>query len=76
MAVAADGSIQPYLAQSMTSNSTYEVWTMTLRPGVKFSDGSLLTAAVVKANFDALLASPLSGPALKQVVSVDRPRRP
>jgi ABC-type transport system substrate-binding protein len=73
MAVAADGSIQPYLAQSMTNNSTFEVWTMTLRPGVKFSDGSLLTAAVVKANFDALLASPLSGPALKQVVSVTAP---
>ncbi len=73
MAVAADGSIQPYLAESMTGNSTFEVWTMTLRPGVKFSDGSLLTAAVVKANFDALLASPLSGPALKQVVSVDVP---
>ena len=34
MAVAADGSIQPYLAKTMTTNSTFDVWTMTLRPGV------------------------------------------
>ena len=33
MAMAADGTIQPYLAQSMTPNATFDVWTMTLRPG-------------------------------------------
>ena len=70
MAVAADGTIQPYLAKSMTSNSTFDVWTMTLRPNIKFSDGSALTSSVVQANFQALQASPLSGPALKQVASV------
>ena len=73
MAVATDGSIQPYLAKSMTSNSTFEVWTMTLRSGVTFSDGSALTSAVVKANFDALQASALTGTALKQVASVTTP---
>ena len=40
MAIAADGTTQPYLAKSMTSNSTFDVWTMTLRPNVKFHDGS------------------------------------
>src|SRR5271167_2905666 len=54
MAVAADGSIQPYLAQSMTSNSTFDTWTLTLRPGIKFSDGSALTAAVLQSNYAAL----------------------
>ncbi len=73
MAVAADGSIEPYLAQSMTSNSTFDTWTMTLRPGIKFSDGSALTSAVVKANFEALAASALTGVALKQVGSVTTP---
>ena len=48
MAVAADGSIQPYLAKSMTPNSTFDVWTMTLRPNIKFSDGSALTSSVVQ----------------------------
>ncbi len=73
MAVGADGTIKPYLAQSISSNSTYDAWTMTLRPGVKFSDGSALTSAVVKANFDALRGSPLTGTALKQVASVTTP---
>jgi ABC-type transport system substrate-binding protein len=73
MAVAADGSIQPYLAQSIAANAATDVWTMKLRPGVKFSDGSALTAAVVKANFDALAASELTGTALKQVASVTTP---
>ncbi len=70
MAVAADGSIKPYLAESMTSNSTYDTWTLTLRPGIKFSDGSALTASVVQANFYALDTSVLTGPALKQIASV------
>ncbi len=70
MAVAADGTIKPYLAESMTPNSTDEVWTMTLRPGITFNDGSDLTAAVVKANYDAMLSSALTGPALTQVSSV------
>ncbi len=73
MAVAADGTIQPYLAESMTSNSTYDVWTMTLRSGIKFNDGSDLTAAVVKANYEALKASALTGVALDQVASVTTP---
>jgi ABC-type transport system substrate-binding protein len=73
MAVAADGTIEPYLAKSMTSNSTYDTWTLTLRPGVKFNDGSALTSAVVMANYNALKASPLTGVALNQVASVTTP---
>jgi ABC-type transport system substrate-binding protein len=71
MAIAADGSIQPYLAESMTSNATYDAWTMRLRPGVTFSDGSALTSAVVAANYHALANSALTGTALKQVSSLD-----
>ena len=73
MAVAADGTVKPYLAKSMTSNSTYDTWTLTLRPGVKFNDGSALTSAVVMANYSALKASPLTGVALNQVASVTTP---
>lgn len=70
MAVAADGSVQPYLAQSMTPNATFDTWTMTLRPGVKFTDGSDLTAAVVVSNYKELAASLLTGQALQQVSGV------
>ena len=44
---------RPYLAQSMTSNPEHTVWTITLRSGVKFHDGTDLTAEVVKNNLDA-----------------------
>lgn len=68
-AQAADGTIKPYLAQSVTPNSTYTVWTLTLRSGITFHDGSALTATVVKNNFDALKKSVLTGPALQAVTS-------
>jgi len=70
MAVAVDGSIQPYLAESLTPNATFDQWTMTLRPGVSFHDGTALTAQVVRNNFAALQASSLTGGALKGVRSV------
>jgi peptide/nickel transport system substrate-binding protein len=68
-AQAADGTIKPYLAQSVTPNAAYTVWTLTLRPGITFHDGSALTATVVKNNFDALKKSALTGPALQSVTS-------
>ncbi len=69
-AVAADGSIQPYLCQSIKPNATFDSWTMTLRPNIKFSDGSALTAAVIASNYAELKASLLTGQALTQVTSL------
>jgi peptide/nickel transport system substrate-binding protein len=48
-----DGSFAPFLAESVTPNADYTQWTITLRPGVTFHDGSPLTAEVVKNNLDA-----------------------
>jgi peptide/nickel transport system substrate-binding protein len=47
--------VKPFLAKSVTPNDTYTKWTIVLRPNIKFSDGSALTATVVKNNYDALL---------------------
>ncbi len=47
------GEYKPYLAESVTSNPAFTQWTVKLRSGVKFHDGSALTAAVVKNNLDA-----------------------
>ena len=69
-AIGADGSVEPYLCESITPNATFDTWTMTLRPNITFSDGSDLTAAVVVANYEALRASLLTGQALTQVASV------
>ena len=43
-----DGEYVPYLAESVEPNEAYDEWTITLRDGVKFHDGSDLTAEVFK----------------------------
>lgn len=43
----------PYLAESVTPNTDFTVWTIKLRSGIKFHDGTDLTAQVVKDNLDA-----------------------
>ncbi len=42
----------PQLAKSMTSNAAGTAWTIKLRPGVKFTDGTPLNAAAVKYNLE------------------------
>lgn len=46
------GDYKPWLAQSWTVSDDHLTYTFTLRRGVTFSDGTPLTAAVVKRNFD------------------------
>jgi peptide/nickel transport system substrate-binding protein len=49
----ADGKYEPWLAESVEPNQDYTQWTIKLREGVKFHDGTDLTAEVVKNNLDA-----------------------
>jgi peptide/nickel transport system substrate-binding protein len=53
-AVDRDGLVVPQLAQSLTREG--ERWVVTLRPGLRFSDGSALDAAAVKAALDRSIA--------------------
>ncbi|WP_305094211.1 ABC transporter substrate-binding protein [Prescottella sp. R16] len=46
------GDYVPKLAQSLTSDADGAVWTLKLRPGVTFSDGTPLDAAAVVASID------------------------
>ncbi len=48
----ADGAPEPFLAESITPNSEALTWTIKVRDGIKFSDGSDLNAEVVKWNLD------------------------
>jgi len=48
-----DGEFVPFLAEAVTPNADSTEWTITLRPGVTFHDGSPLTADVVRNNLDA-----------------------
>jgi len=43
----------PYLAKSVTHNDDYTEWTIEIRDGITFQDGTPLTAEVVKQNIDA-----------------------
>ncbi|HZQ28222.1 MAG TPA: ABC transporter substrate-binding protein [Acidimicrobiales bacterium] len=67
-----DGKVHPYLAQSIDHNAEYTVWTIKLRPGVLFHDGSPLTSDAVKANLDGHRKSPLTSPAIASIASVDK----
>ncbi|HEY5252606.1 MAG TPA: ABC transporter substrate-binding protein [Acidimicrobiales bacterium] len=69
-AVAADGSIRPRLAASVTPNTDMTQWTVTLRPNVRFHDGSPLTADVVLQNFHALKTSALTAQAVAPISGV------
>ena len=48
------GDIVPYLAQSVTSSADFKKWTIKLRPGITYSDGTPLDADNVIANFRSL----------------------
>jgi len=65
------GAVQPYLAKKFESNADFKVWTITLRDGVKFHDGTPLTGEAVKKVFDAHLQSGLTGPALRPIETVE-----
>lgn len=52
------GEYAPYLAKSLTPNADFTQWTITLRPGIKFHDGTPLDAAAVKLNLDTYGGAP------------------
>ena len=47
------GKVVPYLAQSMTPSADFKTWTMKIRPGIKFHDGTPLDATAVITNVQA-----------------------
>jgi peptide/nickel transport system substrate-binding protein len=50
---------KPWLAEKITQNANKSVWTFSLRPNVKYSDGTPLTANTVKAAYDRTLTAGL-----------------
>jgi peptide/nickel transport system substrate-binding protein len=59
MIVDAQGGVKPYLAQSVTPNSDYTVWTIKARPGVKFHDGTTCDAAAIAGSMNHFKAGQL-----------------
>jgi len=67
---ATDQSIKPYLLDSCTPDADYKVWTLKVRPGITFTDGTPLNADVVVDNLQRGLKSPLLGPIFTSVTGV------
>ena len=61
---------EPVLADAYTYDSESRTWTITLRSGVMFSDGSMLTAQDVAASLARAKSSPRYGARLRCVNSV------
>jgi peptide/nickel transport system substrate-binding protein len=70
-AVDADGNVQPYLAESFEANDDYTVWTIGVRPGVTFHDGTPVDADAIRMNLEAHRASGFTGQAFGPVESVE-----
>lgn len=63
----ADMSVEPDLATEWSSSDDLTEWTFKLRDGVKFHDGSPLTAADVVESYKALLNPDKASPARNNV---------
>ena len=66
-----EGNWIPYLAESFTSNEDGTVWRMELRDGVRFHDGTELTADDVVATISAQLADPVISLVYRNTIQAD-----
>jgi peptide/nickel transport system substrate-binding protein len=73
-----DGSIKPWLATSWEQSKDGLTYTFTLKPGVKFTDGTPVDAAAVAYNFEQFEHTDLNGtakvsidPYYKKAVAID-----
>ena len=64
-AIDTEGNAVPYLAESFTPSADFKTWTVKLRSGIKFHDGTDLTSAAVVQAFEAQRGDPLVGLAVK-----------
>ena len=67
--VNAAGGVEPYLAESITSNDDFTSFTITLRPGIVFHDGTPLDANALHLNIENSATSILTGPAFADQIA-------
>ena len=56
-----DLEVEPYLAESLTHNDAFTEWTIGVRPGITFHDGTAVDAQAIADALKANKASPLAG---------------
>ena len=65
--VNAAGGVEPYLAESITSNDDFTSFTITLRPGIVFHDGTPLDADALHLNIEKQATSRSDRAGLRQL---------
>ncbi|MFV0257910.1 MAG: ABC transporter substrate-binding protein, partial [Acidimicrobiales bacterium] len=65
-----DGTIVPYLLASAEPNEDHTVWTLTVRDGIRFHDGTPMDGEAVAYNIRTCWKSPLTGPAFLGLTDV------
>jgi ABC-type transport system substrate-binding protein len=66
--VTTEGKVEPYLAEALTPNADFTAWTITLRSGIVFHDGTPLNADALLLNITKQEKSPLVGPVFASLV--------
>ncbi|WP_420452973.1 ABC transporter substrate-binding protein [Ilumatobacter sp.] len=69
--VDAEGEVVGNLVESVEHDEDHSRWTMRLREGITFQDGSPFDAEAVKFNMDSCIHSALTGAALTTIESVE-----
>jgi peptide/nickel transport system substrate-binding protein len=65
-----NGQWQPFLAESVTPSADAKTFTIAVRPGIKFHDGTPLDGKAVAMTLEANFKSPQNGPALFNVANI------
>ena len=68
MAYAEDGTVQPWLAESLTPDEDLSSWTIRLRPGITFHDGTPLDGAALARSMQSALTEGLGSIPFEGVV--------
>jgi peptide/nickel transport system substrate-binding protein len=73
MANDANGIPVPELLDKVSANTTLSVWTLTVRPGISFHDGTPLDAAAIAFDLESQRTAPASRDLLTPIASITTP---
>ncbi len=66
-----DGGVVPVLLDAIEASDDFGVWTLAVRDGIEFHDGTPLDAEAVAFNLQTCRAAPLTGPDLVEISTVE-----
>lgn len=72
----ADGEVHGMLAEAIIPNDDFSEWTIEVRPGISFTDGSPVNAAAIAYNLQAAGTGVLVSAALRDIAKVADPDHP